>query len=101
VAADVEEAIDQLVTAYPDGDPAMLRQAAVRILDQSTVSSGPTTVGTFDRHEVAERLGDALPYVLAVERILVQRDEIYPCFSVSVSAGGNPARERPPAKTET
>ena len=81
VAGDAEEAIEQLVAAYPDGDPAILRQAAVRILDQSTVSTGPATVETFDSGEVAVRLGDALAYVLKVERILLQRKEIYPCFT--------------------
>ena len=82
VAADVEEAIDQLVAAYPHGDPAIMRQAAVLILDQSTVSTGPTTVGTFERGEVAVRLGDALSYMLQVERILLERNEIYPCFTL-------------------
>ena len=82
VAGDAEEAIDQLVAAYPHGDPAILRQAAVRILDQSSVSTGPVTVETFDRKEVATRLGDALAYVLQVERILLQRKEIYPCFTL-------------------
>ncbi|MCZ6486455.1 MAG: hypothetical protein O6826_12235 [Acidobacteria bacterium] len=82
VAGDAEEAIDQLVAAYPNGDPAILRQAAVRILDQSTVSTGPVTVETFDSQEVAVRLGDALAYVLQVERIMLQRKEIYPCFTL-------------------
>ncbi len=82
VADDAEEAIDQLVAEYPDGDPAILRQATVRILDQSSVSTGQVTVGTFDREEVAARLGDALAYVLRVERILLQRNETYPCFTL-------------------
>ncbi len=82
VADDAEEAIDQLVAAYPDGDPAILRQAAVRILAQSSVSTGPVTVETYDREEVAVRLGDALGYVLRVERILLQRSEIYPNFTL-------------------
>ena len=46
------------------------------------MSTGPTTVGTFDRVEVAARLGDALAYVLQVERILLERNEIYPCFTL-------------------
>lgn len=98
VAADVEEAIDQLVAAFPDGDPAILRQAAVRILNQSAVSSGPTTVGTFDRNEVAKRLGNALPYVLLVERILLKRDKIYPCFTVLDSVSGAATRDKLPAE---
>ncbi len=82
VSSDAEEAIDQLVAAYPYGDPAILRQAALRILDQSSVSTGPVTVETFDHKEVAARLGDALAYVLQVERILLERKEIYPCFTL-------------------
>ncbi len=82
VADDAEEAIDQLVAAYPHGDPAIIRHAAVRILNQSSVSTGPVTVETFDREEVAARLGDALAYVLQVESILLERNEIYPCFTL-------------------
>ena len=82
VASDADEAISQLLVAYPHGDPAIIRQAVVRILRQSSVSTGPVTVETFDRKEVATRLGDALAYVLQVERILLQRKEIYPCFTL-------------------
>ena len=83
ISTDVEEAIEQLLEAFPNGNPAVLREAAVRILDGSTVTTGPTTVETFDRHEVEDRLGDALPFVMAVERILLERKEIYPCFTLS------------------
>jgi len=86
VAHDVDEAIDRLVAGYPQGDTAILLQAAVCILDGSTVSTGPVTVGTFDRKEVAERLGDALGYVLEVEGLLLQRKEIYPCFTLLEAA---------------
>ena len=89
VASDVGEAIDELAAAYPNGDPGILLQAAVRILDGSTVSTGPATVETFDRKQVAERLGDALAYLLSVERILLQQDEIYPCFTLLESAFGD------------
>jgi hypothetical protein len=100
VAADVEEAIDQLVAEFPGGDPAILRQAAIRILVQSTVSSGPTTVGAFDRNDVARRLGNALAYVLLVERILLKRDKIYPCFTLLDSAFAAPSRDKPPAESQ-
>ncbi len=101
VAGDAEEAIDQLVAAYPNGDPAILLQAAVRILDQSSVSTGPVTVETFDSREVAVRLGDALAYVLQVERILLQRKEIYPCFTLLEPAFGDPKADWPPTEDET
>ncbi len=77
----MESAIEELLAAYPDGDPEVLRDTAVRILDQSVVSRGPTAVSAFDREEVAEQLGDALPYVIEVERVLLARDQIYPCFT--------------------
>ena len=64
--AQVEEAIQELLAEWPDGDPAVIRKAAIKILDGSTVSTGPATVETFDKKEVAMRLGPALPYVLGV-----------------------------------
>ena len=79
--ADVEEAVEQLVDAFPDGDPAVMREAAVRILDQSIISSGPTSVAGFDQAKVSTRLGDALQYVVVVEKILLEQSEIYPCFT--------------------
>ena len=91
VAGDVEEAIVELVTDYPDGDERRLRQAAIRILDGAYVSTGPTTVGTFEARDVAERLGDALPYVERIERILLERQEIYPVFTTLREEG--PPRE--------
>ena len=80
--ADVEEAIEELIVEWPDGDPAVIREAAIRILDGSTVSTGPTTVETFDAKEVAIRLGPALRYVLGIERFLLQHKQIYPVFTM-------------------
>ena len=82
IAADAEEAIVELMVEWPDGDPAVIREAAITILDQSTVSTGPVTVETFDAKEVAIRLGPALNYVLGIERFLLERQEIYPVFSL-------------------
>ncbi len=81
IATDVEEAIEELVVQWPDGDPAVIRRAAIRILDGSMVSTGPTSIETFDAKEVAIRLGPALPYVLGIERFLLDRQEIYPAFT--------------------
>ena len=83
IVADVEEAIEELMVEWPEGDPAVIREAAIRILDHSTVSTGPVTVGTFDAKEVAIRLGPALNYVLRIERFLLERQEIYPVFTIS------------------
>ena len=38
--ADVEDAIQELMVEWPDGDPDVIRHAAITILDQSTVSPG-------------------------------------------------------------
>ena len=82
IAADAEEAIVELMVEWPDGDPAVIREAVITILDQSTVSTGPATVETFDAKEVAIRLGPALNYVLGIERFLLERQEIYPVFTM-------------------
>ena len=82
ITGDVAEAIEELMVEWPDGDPTMIREAAIRILDGSTVSTGPVTVETFDAKEVAIRLGPALTYVLGIERFLLKRREIYPVFTM-------------------
>ncbi len=82
VIAEVEEAIQELIVEWPDGDPAVIRRAAIKILDGSMVSTGPASVETFDAKEVAIRLGPALPYVLGIERFLLERQVIYPAFTM-------------------
>ncbi len=80
--AEAEEAIQELMVEWPDGDPAVIREAAIRILDGSTVSTGSVTVETFDAKEVAIRLGPALNYVIGIERFLLERQEIYSVFTM-------------------
>ena len=82
ITSDAEDAIQELMVEWPDGDPTVIREAAIRILDQSTASTGPVTVETFDAKEVAIRLGPALKYVLGIERFLLERKEIYPVFTM-------------------
>ena len=82
IAADVEDAVQELMVEWPDGDPTVIREAAIRILYQSTVSTGPVTVETFEAKEVAIRLGPALDYVLGIERFLLKREQIYPVFTM-------------------
>ncbi len=82
IASDAEDAIQELMVEWPDGDPTVIREAAIRILYQSTVSTGPVTVETFEAKEVAIRLGPALNYVLGVERFLLEREQIYPVFTM-------------------
>ena len=78
----VDEAVMVLTDETSGHDEATRTAAAVRILDRSTTEAGPSTIPTFDRREVAERLGPALAFVIEVERILLERDEIYPCFTL-------------------
>ena len=82
VIAEVEDAIQDLMVEWPDGDPAVILEAAIKILDGSMVSTGPVSVETFDAEEVAIRLGPALNYVLRIERFLLGRQEIYPAFTM-------------------
>ena len=82
IATDAEEAIQELIVEWPDGDADVILEAAIRMLDGSTASSGPVTVETFDAKEVAVRLGPALSYVLGIERFLLERQEIYPVFTL-------------------
>ena len=89
IAEDAEDAIVELMVQWPDGDPDVIREAAIRILDQSTVSTGPVTVETFDTKEVAIRLGPALSYVLGIERFLLERKEIYPVFTMLKGRSGS------------
>ena len=81
VFTDAEEAIDELIAEFPDGDEAVIRRATIRILDEATVSYGPTTTETFEHADVALRLGRALPYVMRVERFLLEEEQIYPVFT--------------------
>ncbi len=90
VASDVEEAIDELLAGDSAGDEDTVRQAAIRILDGAHVSTGPTTVGTFNVRKVATRLGDALPVVERIERVLLERQQIYPVFTMLKGEGGDP-----------
>jgi|AP95_1055475.scaffolds.fasta_scaffold04361_1 hypothetical protein len=83
VSEEVEEAIQELMIEFPGGDQDRMRTAAIRILDGSTVSTGPTTVSTFDIDEVRIRLGDAVDYVLPIERFLRSKNEIYPVFTLN------------------
>lgn len=80
LSREVESAIEDLVAAYPDGDELRRRRAAVLILDRAFMTVGPTTTSSFDPDLVKERLGETLPYVERIERMLVERNEIYPVF---------------------
>jgi len=65
------------------GDPAERRKQAVTLLFHAYCSDGPSTSTTINFEDARTRLGDALPYVMAVERALRTDLKIYPVFTDS------------------
>lgn len=65
-----KEALEWLATHGADADPDERRSRAVSLLLHAYCTDGPTTTATFEFEEARQRLGDSLPYVLAVERAL-------------------------------
>jgi len=80
VANRAAEALGRLTTHPADRGPEALR-AAVTLIQCAFFSSGPTTVTTLDVAAARERLGPALPFVLEVERVLVDASLTYPVFT--------------------
>lgn len=67
------EAIDWLAANQDTTDAAARRRHAAALLRYAiTDDDGPATSETFDPDEARKRLGAHLPYVLAVERLLVE-----------------------------
>lgn len=62
-------------------------EAAVSLLAAAGNSAGPVRLPAIDVQSVAHRLGEALPFVLQVERVLIAAGRIYPVFT-----GGDPER---------
>ena len=87
VSADVERAVGVLLAEYPEGDEARYRAAAVNILDGAYHPRGPTTVRTFEADDLRGQLAEALSYVERMESFLLEREEIYPVFTMSASDG--------------
>ena len=65
------------------GDSEEKRRQAVTLLFHAFCSDGPSTSHTIDFDKARERLGDALPYVMSVERALRTDLKIYPVFTDS------------------
>ena len=63
------------------GDPAERRKRAVTLLFHAYCSDGPSTSTTIDFEATRQQLGDALPYVMSVERVLRTDFQIYPVFT--------------------
>jgi hypothetical protein len=81
VMAEVEDALSLLEEHFLNAPREEVRRAVVRILWDAHFSAGPTTISTFDFDDAKVRLGEALPYVQAVERFLLAESSIYPVFT--------------------
>jgi hypothetical protein len=78
-----EEALDWLARHGAGADPDEKRRQAVSLLFHAFCSDGPSTTHTIDFEEARARLGDALGYVMSVERALRADLQIYPVFTDS------------------
>jgi hypothetical protein len=63
------------------GDPEQKRRQAVTLLFHAFCSDGASTSHTIDFEAARARLGDALPYVMSVERALRIDLKVYPVFT--------------------
>lgn len=86
-------AVVGLIELYPDGSSDSMLALSTRIIRNAHISTGPATTETFDFEEVAERLGPALPYVMRVERWLIEKKGEYPVFTSVEDGGGGGARK--------
>ena len=78
-----EAALDWLVKNGAEGSAEERRVHAVALLYYAYCVDGPTTSNTINFEEARVRLGNALPYVMTVERALRTDQKIYPVFTDS------------------
>ena len=78
-----DAAVAWLAEHGASGDPEEKRKQAVTLLFHAFCSDGPSTSHTIDFEAARARLGDALPYVMSVERALRADVQIYPVFTDS------------------
>ena len=78
-----DAAVAWLAQNGAQGDPAEMRRQAVTLLFHAFCSDGPSTTNTISFEDARARLGEALPYVIAVERALRVELKIYPVFTDS------------------
>lgn len=76
-----EAALAWLATHGAGGEPDGRRRAAVTVLLRAYHSDGPTTSAMLDVEAARTRLGAALPYVMDVERALIEELKIYAVFT--------------------
>lgn len=78
-----DAAVEWLAKNGAGGDPVERRRQAVTLLFHAFCSDGPSTSNTINFEDARNRLGEALPYVMAVERALRTDLKIYPVFTDS------------------
>lgn len=83
--AAAEAALRTLETGEEDRE--VLLRAATLLLCNAYATYGPATGEAFDFAEGARRLGARLPLVEAVERLLLEREAIYPVFTGDAEEG--------------
>ena len=64
------------------------RRNAVALIYYTVVWEGPTVASTLDPDKSREKLGASLPYLLAVERVLVQESREQPVWGRNPAAPG-------------
>lgn len=81
-----EAALTWLAAHGAGGAADQRRRAAVTVLLRAYHSDGPTTSAMLDVEAARTRLGAALPYVMDVERALIEELKIYPVFTGETKA---------------
>jgi hypothetical protein len=91
VEAAAEELVAEaarLAAGAPPSERALA--AAVALLRDAHHAPGPYTAATFEADEMAKRLGDALPVVVEVEKMLIEEGRIYRVFTSAPKPEGEP-----------
>ena len=81
VRGKAEDAIAWLARNSSAASVEERRRAAVTVILHAYFSDGPSTESTFDFPTAVQQLGEALPYVAAVERALRKERKAYPVFT--------------------
>jgi len=74
-------------------DREVLLRAATLLLTNAYTTYGPSMVASTDFADARARLGKRLSLVVAVERMLLDEDAIYPAFTRAEEAGGEGGSE--------
>jgi len=77
-----EKAIETIKSTYPAGRRTKCGEAIARLLASSSYSDGPGMSSTFKVEEARQQLGEAMPFVIAVERFLVGEHKVSPVFTL-------------------